>query len=269
MLATINSGTRLRKTGVRLHRFPALFYACLFACYWLMASSFCSSIQAADRAEFARRAEKTYLAEQQRWEADKTNPTNAWQFARACFDWADFATNKTTRAEIATIGIEAARAATAFSPTLAPAHYYLALNLGQLAQTKSLGALRLVAEMEEELKRSSALDSKFDFAGADRTLGLLYLDAPSWPMSVGSNSKGRAHLVRAVELFPDFPDNRISLVESLLKLGDKNLLPAELQKLEKLLPSARTNLTGETWELSWSDWDKRWQAIQIKTGKTK
>jgi len=34
------------------------------------------------------------------------------------------------------------------SENFAAAHYYLAMNLGQLARTKSVGALKLVKQME-------------------------------------------------------------------------------------------------------------------------
>jgi tetratricopeptide (TPR) repeat protein len=223
---------------------------------------------AADRAEFARRAELAFRTSQKLCEADPANATNAWQFARACFDWAEFATNNSQKADIATLGIDAARKATLNSPTLAAGHYYLGLNLGQLAQTKMWGALRLVEEMEKAIKASAALDSQFDYAGADRTLGMLYLDAPGWPASIGSNAKARTHLQRAVELSPDLPDNRLSLIEALIKLGDKKRLAEELPALEKLLPVARKKFTGESWEVSWADWDKRWKAIQKKTGRS-
>ena len=74
----------------------------------------------------------------------QNNPNDAgaaWQFARACFDLADLATNRSARATVAEQGIAASRRAVAREPNLAAAHYYLGMNLGQLAQTKSLGAL--------------------------------------------------------------------------------------------------------------------------------
>src|SRR5690348_4698456 len=61
----------------------------------------------------------------------------AWQFARACFDLAEFATNKTQRADLAEQGIAAARHVLAQDPKSGPAHYYLGLNLGQLARTRT------------------------------------------------------------------------------------------------------------------------------------
>ena len=149
-------------------------------------------------------------------------------------------------------------------PKLVSGHYYLAMNLGQLAQTKSLGALKLVSEMETEFQTARAQDEKYDFAGPDRSLGLLYLEAPGWPTSIGSRSKARHHLQRAVLLSPEYPENRLNLLEAYLKWGDKSAAGREFRILKELLPRAKKEFTGENWESSWADWDKRWAKIQVK-----
>ena len=105
----------------------------------------------------------------------------AWQFGRACFDWADFALNDDQREKVAQQGIAACRRAIELNAASAPAHYYLALNRGQLARTKTLGALKLVNEMEVDFKTAIVLDGAFDHAGPHRSLGLLYREAPGWP----------------------------------------------------------------------------------------
>jgi hypothetical protein len=215
---------------------------------------------------FAERALRAYLAERKQFQ-ENPNSTNAWQFGRACFDWADFALNDTQRAAIAEEGIAACRRAALRSPSLAAGHYYLSMNLGQLARTKLLGALKLVEEMETEFKLTAGLDSSFDFAGADRGLGLLYLDAPGWPTSIGSKSKARAHLTRAAVLAPDFPENRLNLIEALIKWDDKKALPAELKRYDELLPKAKAVFASEAWESSWHSWDGRWQVILKKVGE--
>ncbi len=218
--------------------------------------------------DFAARAQKFFLAARDRLRLEPTQAEPGWQFGRAAFDWAEFATNDTQRAAIAEEGIVACRQLTARFPELGPGHYYLAMNLGQLARTKLLGALRIVEEMEREFKRAAALDATFDYAGADRSLGLLYFDAPGWPTSIGSRSKARLHLERAVALSPDFPDNRLSLVEAFLKWRDKEGVQKQMRQLEELLPQARRKLVGEPWDASWPDWNQRWQKIREKTGGT-
>ncbi len=208
------------------------------------------------QATFAARARETFAAAQDRRLAEPTNAVAAWEFARACFDRAEYATNDTERVIVADQGIAACRRLLARQTGSAPAHYYLGMNLGQLARTKTLGALRIVDEMEREFKAARQLDEHFDSAGADRNLGLLYFEAPAFA-SVGSRTKARQHLQRAVELAPDFPENRLNLMEAYLKWADNNGATHELKVLEKLWPKAQTNFTGEAWAASWSDWEVR------------
>jgi tetratricopeptide (TPR) repeat protein len=189
--------------------------------------------------------------------------TKSWHLARACFDVGENATNSSERAEIAEKGITICRDLIARDPNLAPAHHYLGMNLGQLARTRGLGALKLVSEMETEFKRAAALDPKFDNAGPDRNLGLLYREAPH-VASIGSRAKSRQHLQKAADLAPDFPENRLNLIESFLRWSDRNGARRELKALEELWPRALTNLTGETWECSWTDWKKRFQQVKKK-----
>jgi len=197
----------------------------------------------------------------------RSSPTNteaAWQFGRASFDWAEFATNNTQRADIAERGITACRRLVAREPQSAPAHYYLAMNLGQLARTKNLGALKIVDEMEREFKIARDLDERFDCAGPDRNLGLLYFEAPVIG-SIGSRSKARKHLQRAVEVAPTYPENRLNLIEACLKWGDRNGARNELKSLDVLWPAARTNFTGDAWTISWADWEARRGKARRKT----
>lgn len=208
------------------------------------------------QAIFAARARENFEAAQQRHLAEPTNAVVAWEFARACFDRAEYATNDTERVIIADQGIAACRRLLARAAGSAPAHYYLGMNLGQLARTKTLGALRIVDEMEREFKAARQRDEHFDFAGPDRNLGLLYFEAPAFA-SVGSRSKARQHLERAAELSPDYPENRLNLAEAYLKWADNNGAARELKALDKLWPKAHTNFTGEAWAASWSDWEAR------------
>lgn len=210
----------------------------------------------------AQRAEQQYALARTRVRTQgNTNVQNAWQFAQACFEWAEFASNNTQRAAIAEDGIAAARGALRQDPRSAAAHYYLAMNLGQLARTKTLGALKLVSEMEAGFKKAIDLDATIDFAGSHRSLGLLYRDAPGWPASIGSKSKARQHLLKAVELRREFPENWICLLETYVEWGEKRAAKARLKEAQDVLKAARERFGGETWEASWKDWDRRWEAI--------
>ena len=218
---------------------------------------------------FAQRAEKHFHEAQKKLQTNTNDSVAGWQFGRACFDWADFAKSPDQRGSIAVEGIAACRQVIARNSKLAPGHYYLAMNLGRLAQTKTLGALKIVDEMEREFKTARELDAKFDFAGPDRNLGLLYFEAPGWPASIGSKAKARQHLQRAAQLAPVYPENQLCLLEAYSKWGDKKSFVRGLEIAEELLPRARKELTGEDWEQGWADWDKRWKRIREKSAELK
>lgn len=211
------------------------------------------------------RAQAEFVEAQGRLLNEPTNAVAAWEFGRAAFDRAEFSTNDAERAAIAVQGIDACRKLIARDPKSAPGRYYLGMNLGQLARTKLLGALKLVEEMEREFKIAATLDERFDHAGPQRNLGLLYYEAPVLG-SVGSRSRARKHLERAVELAPDFPENRLNLAAAYLKWREKLPLQRELEALQKLWPAAKTNLTGANWEVAWADWTRRERKLRAEAG---
>jgi len=216
----------------------------------------------------SNRVYRAYVEFSNRFTREATNSQVAWQFARACFDRADFATNDAQRAAIAEQGIAASRRAILLAPDSAAAHFYLGVNLGQLARTKLFSALALLNEMEAAWKRSIDLDAMFNHAAAHRSLGLLYLEAPGWPLSLGSRTKARRHLQKAVELVPDYPENRLSLFEARLRWGEAKAVQSQFVAMETTLQSARTNFIGEAWAGDWEDWQTRWKQIKSRAGAT-
>jgi tetratricopeptide (TPR) repeat protein len=206
-------------------------------------------------------AEKVYDTARACYQTNAADALTALHFARACFDRADLASSDADRAAAAREGIKVCRRLLARAPDLAAAHYYLAMNLGQLARTKKLRALSLVKEMEREWESARALDEHFDFAGPDRNLGLLLRDAPAFPVSIGSRLKAQQHMQRAVELNPDYPENYLNLIETQLQHKQWDEAAAEDKKLRAILPAARQKFSGPQWQDAWEDWDKRQQKI--------
>jgi len=224
-----------------------------------------ASIGQCAESPFAARAERAFDEAQQLIDKEPTNVAALVRFARAAFDWAEFARKDDQRAAIAEDGIAAARAALQHQPTNAAAHYWLGMNLAQLARTKSLGALRIVRQMEDEFKRVIQLDEHVDYAGAHRSLGFLYRDAPGWPTSIGSKKKAREHFERSVHLHPEFPENQLGLLESFEEWGEPQNFERQSKITERVLAEAKSKFTGPEWEPSWVDWNKRLAEMQRKS----
>ena len=186
-----------------------------------------------------------------------------WRHPRHKVDLAEFPTSQAERARLGEKGSAACRQLLARVPDSAEGHYYLAMNLGQIARTRGIGALKLVSEMEGEFKAALRVDEKIDYSGPNRSLGMLYRDAPSFA-SIGSRVKARQYLQRAIEVAPDFPENRMVMAESCVKWSDRNGLTREWKALEALLPEARRRLSGPEWEAAWADWDARLAELRQK-----
>jgi hypothetical protein len=226
------------------------------------------SFEEAAHRRFADQAAQMFRAARTRHLANTNQTEAAWQFARAAYDLAEYATNGAQRAALAEQGIEASREVIAREPTLAAGHYYLGMNFGQLARTRTFGALKLVDQMETVFLRARELDPHFSFAGPDRHLGMLYREAPGWPTSIGSETRARQHLLRAALLEPEYPGNRLNLAESFVRWGEPASARRELEALNEIWPKAQVRLAGEEWESSWAEWEKRRAQVQRKLDGT-
>jgi tetratricopeptide (TPR) repeat protein len=213
--------------------------------------------------DWVRYVEKDYRSARLRLEEEWT-VQNAVDFIRAAFDRAEIAVRSEERAAVAQEGIHASRQLLAEAPKLAAAHYYYGMNVAQLARTRRIGALKLVGDMEQAFETARELDETFDYAGPDRNLGLLYLEAPGWPLSIGNRSKARKHLERAVALAPEYPENRLNLLEAYLKWGHRAQAKREASELERRWAEARKKFAGPHWAGAWADWEERWDAIMEK-----
>ena len=215
---------------------------------------------------FIARAEKAFQQAHTNYLANSSDPSNALHFASACFDWCDFATNDHQRAILAQLGVDTCRHLIAHNPKSAAGHYYLAMNLGALAQAEapSLAAYRLVHEVEREFKAAAELEVTYDNGGPARNLGELYFQAPGWPLSVGSKRKAKEWLDRSVAAAPGYPENQLNLLEAHLKWRQREEAEKTLKTLDTLWPVARKQFTGEGREKDWVDWSARRAALRAE-----
>ncbi len=248
----------VRVSQVKTGRFRPLFLLAIrLALLGLTARAMIGPVAMGADNPSTRRVEAAFSAARAAFETNREAVLPGWQFARACFDWAEIQERDADRARIAEAGIAACRQILLQSPSTPQAHYYQGLCQGQLARTRKLGALKLVAQMESSLLSARTLDERQDFAGPDRSLGMLYLDAPSWPTSIGSRTKARRHLESAIALEPTYPDNRLALAEALWRWREFAAAREQLLALTTAWEAARLRWTGPDWESAWIDWEHR------------
>jgi tetratricopeptide (TPR) repeat protein len=178
-----------------------------------------------------------------------------WRTSLVAFLLADASgAERKRRAYFADLGERQARAAIALAPNRVEGHYYLAVNMGYTAQSKSfirrLGALDLVPEIEKEGKIALMLDPRFDHAGPHRLLGALYLRAPGWPASIGDPEEALMHLMKAVEIDSNYPENHLYYAEALV--ANNRLDEAEREVNKVLMLDAEAQKT-------WAQRLPRWQ----------
>ncbi len=208
---------------------------------------------------------KNFEAAHRRFESNTNDTVAAWQFGRSCYDVSSLQTEPALEAKFAEQGIVACNAS--LNSNSVQAHYYLGMNIGQVADAKhNLSSLHMTKDMEREFLAALTLDKNFDYAGPDRNLGLLYRDSPGF-LGIGNRGKAHTHLEAAVQLAPDFPENRLNLLEAQIKWSHHADALRELDALEKLWPEAKAKYTGNDWTLSWVDWEKRIALVRKKLGE--
>lgn len=142
-----------------------------------------------------------------------------WHVAQALAFLSENETRTEFRKEAAQRGIVLSRRAREIKPDGVEGQYWYAINVGLLADVDRSYGLDAVGEMETALKHAAEVDERYDFAGPLRVLGILLLRTPAPPVSIGSPRKGLRLLQRAVELFPDYPENYLYLAEALRDTG--------------------------------------------------
>ena len=163
-----------------------------------------------ERLDAARRAAEI-------WEAalkqDADDFEAAWKLARARYWLGGHVTGEHVKREHEA-GETAARRAIVIRPGRPEGHFWLAANLGALAETQGrLTGLRLRKEIRRELERVLAIDPAFQQGSADRALGRWYLKVPG--LFGGSRSKAEMHLRRSLTYNPRSTASLFFLAETL------------------------------------------------------
>ena len=170
-----------------------------------------------------------------------------WQAAQTLAFLAENETRPELRRKSAQHGVVFARRARELKPDGVEGQYWYALNVGLLADVDRAYGLDAVGQMETALKRAIELDERYDLGGPLRVLGILHLRTPLPPASIGSPRKGLRLLRRAVELFPDYPENYLYLAEALRDNGRGDEAKEALRKVLEAKPWPDRQFESQEW----------------------
>ncbi len=194
--------------------------------------------QATDANADALYARRTDLASAERaadlWaaalERDPVGPSAfeaAWKLSRACYWLGGHEPDDRRRAALER-GIEAGRKATALKPDRPEGYFWMAANMGALAESFGLRqGLKYRKPIKEALETVLRIDPSFQLGSADRALGRWYAKVPG--LFGGSDREAEAHLRASLRYDPQSTASHYFLAELLLDHGRKAEARAELQ----------------------------------------
>jgi tetratricopeptide (TPR) repeat protein len=160
-------------------------------------------------------------------ERDPLSFDPAWKLARVCY-WLGGHAPKPERRAFLERGIVAGRQASAAAPQRPEGHFWIAANMGALAESFGLRAgLKYRKPIREELETVLRLDPALMDGSADRALGRWYHKVPG--LFGGSNTKAEEHLRASLRYNPDSTIGHFFLAELLMDEGRTREARIELQ----------------------------------------
>jgi tetratricopeptide (TPR) repeat protein len=167
-----------------------------------------------------------------RLKADPKDFESAWKLSKARY-W--LGTNglpesdpSTERKAALEAGIAAARTAIATNASRPEGHFWLAANMGALAESFGLRqGIRYRGQIKDALLTTLKIDPAFLQGSADRALGRWYYKVPR--LFGGSNKQSEAHLRKALTYNPNSVISHIFLADTLADMGRKDEARKEYQ----------------------------------------
>ena len=173
-----------------------------------------------------QRAEQIWA---ERLAKDPKDLESAWKLARARY-WLGTHAPQQSRKAYLEAGIAAGRAAIAAAPNKPEGHFWLAANMGALAESFGLRqGIKYRGEIKDELETVLRLDPAFLQGSADRALGRWYNMVPG--LFGGSNKKSEEHLRKSLTYDPNSGASLYFLAETLIDEDKKDEARGVLQRL--------------------------------------
>lgn len=167
------------------------------------------------------------------WEArlskDKEDFEAAWKLARACY-WLGGHVAESDRRRQYERGIEAATRAAALQPKRPEGHFWMAADMGAMAESFGLRAgIRYRGPIKRALETVLQIDPAFQQGSADRALGRWYFRVPR--LFGGSRDKAVEHLKRSLTYAPQSTATRYFLAETLFEMDRRDEARREAQQV--------------------------------------
>ena len=174
----------------------------------------------------ARRAAAVWA---ERLEKNPRDFESAWKLARARY-WIGGRAPEAERKAVLEAGISAGRTAVALEPNRPEGHFWIAANMGALAESFGMRqGLKYRGDIKNELLIVLKLDPAYQHGSADRALGRWYFKVPG--LFGGSNTKSEEHLRKSLTYNPNSSSSHFFLAETLIDMGRKADARAELQRV--------------------------------------
>ena len=174
----------------------------------------------------AREAERLWQA---RLTAHPQDFEAAWKLARTRY-WLGGHASEADRKKILEDGIAAAKTAAGLRPERPEGHFWLAANMGALAESFGLRqGIKYRGQIKDALLTVLKIEPAFQEGSADRALGRWYYKVPG--LFGGSKQKSEAHLRQSLTYAPQSTASHFFLAETLFDLGRDAEARAELQKV--------------------------------------
>lgn len=149
--------------------------------------------------------------------ADPQDFASAWKLARARYWLGGHATPNDARRAYLESGVEAGRQAARIDPDRPEGHFWMAANMGALAESFGLRqGLRYRGAIKDALERVLAIDAAFQDGSADRALGRWYFKVPR--LFGGSRDRAVEHYRRSLEYDPHSTASLFFLAEALAEM---------------------------------------------------
>jgi tetratricopeptide (TPR) repeat protein len=154
------------------------------------------------------------------WEARLTANSrdfqSAWKLARACY-WLGGHVPADEQRQQYERGIKAATRAVELEPDRPDGHFWMAADMGAMAESFGLGAgIRYRGPIKKELETVLRIDPSYQQGSADRALGRWYFRVPR--LFGGSKEKAVEHLKRSLTYAPESTATHFFLAETYLDM---------------------------------------------------